>query len=118
MRECHGQANFKGKFNLGQLGFVLSLENFDRWLDAVELVETMEMPPEDADLPDDEEREKLLSYLKNGLSKFRSEKHMDFRNAAPPEQQRVRTKRSRCLADRGRRLTNPRNLVGDSLSRV
>ena len=115
--ECHGQANFKGKFNLGQLGFVPSLENFDRWLDAVELVETMEMPPEDADLPDDEEREKLLSYLKNGLSKFGSEKHMDFRN--PPRRlnnrEFVQSVADALLIEDVGTHQPTANLVGDSL---
>lgn len=80
--QCHNPDKSKGKFKLDDLGTSPTTFNFQRWLDAAELVTAEEMPPEDDSRLTTEERQKITTYLKTGLAKFQPSMDVSLRN--PP----------------------------------
>lgn len=69
---CHNDEKAKGKFRLGDLGKSPSSDSLQRWLDALDLVASKEMPPEDESELSDAYRQELITYLKNQLSAFKN----------------------------------------------
>ena len=70
--ECHNADKAKGKFKLADLGTAPNAANFQRWLDAAELVGAQEMPPEDGGNLTAAQRKQLVAYFKNGLAKYQA----------------------------------------------
>ncbi|MFL2943455.1 MAG: DUF1588 domain-containing protein [Limisphaerales bacterium] len=80
--ECHNADKAKGKFKLADLGTAPNAANFQRWLDAAELVGAQEMPPEDGGNLTAAQRKQLVAYFKNGLAKYQATVELSLRN--PP----------------------------------
>lgn len=80
--QCHNPDKAKGKFKLDDLGASPTPANFQRWLDAAELVAAEEMPPEDDNKLSADERQKITAYLKAGLTKYQPDADVPLRN--PP----------------------------------
>lgn len=67
---CHNEDKAKGKFKLTDLGQRPVGDNLQRWLDALDLVTSEEMPPEDDSEISTADRQKLIAYLKGQLATF------------------------------------------------
>ena len=78
--ECHNVDKAKGKFKLADLGTAPNAANFQRWLDATELVGAQEMPPEDEGNLTAAQRKQLVAYFKNGLAKYQATAELSLRN--------------------------------------
>ena len=61
--ECHNADKAKGKFKLADLGTAPNAANFQRWLDASELVGAQEMPPEDGGNLTAAQRKQLVALV-------------------------------------------------------
>ena len=68
--KCHNEDKAKGKFKLTDLGQHPAGDNLQRWLDALDLVTSEEMPPEDDSELAASDRQKLVTYLKTQLASF------------------------------------------------
>ena len=68
--ECHNDEKAKGKFNLSHLGEEPTNENLDRWVDVLDLVSAAEMPPEDDVEISEEDRSKLVAFVKSKLKAY------------------------------------------------
>lgn len=68
--KCHNEDKAKGKFKLADLGQRPAGDNLQRWLDALDLVTSEEMPPEDDSELSASDRRQLVSYLKQQLATF------------------------------------------------
>ncbi|MDF1814027.1 MAG: DUF1592 domain-containing protein [Verrucomicrobiales bacterium] len=114
--DCHNDEKSKGKFNVATLGSGPTSENYDRWLDSLDLVTSGEMPPEDDSKLSDSERSKLAKYL--------DKKVRSFAVGSTPKQAPPRRLNNRefansvrdvlLLEDIGTNLPTA-NLIGDSL---
>jgi len=67
---CHNEKKAKGKFKLADFGERPAAGNLQRWLDALDLVTSGEMPPEEESELDTSDRSKLISHLKKQLAGF------------------------------------------------
>ena len=80
--ECHNADKAKGKFKLTDLGPAPTAANFQRWLDAADLLAAGEMPPEDKSNLSAAQRQQLVAYFKGGLAKYQATAKLSLRN--PP----------------------------------
>jgi mono/diheme cytochrome c family protein len=63
--KCHNHAKKEGELDLGRYdSFAKALEVRPMWDNLVKRVEAKEMPPEGAPMPSDEERQKLVAWIK------------------------------------------------------
>lgn len=69
--KCHNEDKAKGKFKLGDLGERPADDNLQHWLDALDLVTSEEMPPEDDSEITAADRQELITYFKRQLSAFK-----------------------------------------------
>ena len=68
---CHGEEKTKGGLNLAQLLTQRPLiKNREQWNHVVDLVSAGDMPPEDEDQPNAEERRAILRFLDRELNHF------------------------------------------------
>ena len=116
--DCHNPDKAKGKFQLKQLGASPSAASFDRWVNAIENVETKEMPPEEDSTITGEERRALARYLNQAIRGFDSS---GVAEAAPPAPRRLNNREfansvrdALLLEDVGTQLPVD-NLIGDTL---
>ncbi|MDB4512290.1 DUF1587 domain-containing protein, partial [Arenicella sp.] len=80
--ECHNEEKTKGKFKLTDLGNGPTQENFERWVDALDLVTAEEMPPEDDSKLTTPERKKLAAWLDEKVRNYENTSRLIDR--APP----------------------------------
>jgi hypothetical protein len=80
--ECHNGNKAKGKFKLTDLGQRPAGDNLQRWLDALDLVTSEEMPPEDDRELSGSDRQKLVFWLKQQLATFEKEAKSPSRTKA------------------------------------
>ena len=66
--KCHNPEKKKGKFELANLGNIVTSENVDLWNDAMDQVITEEMPPKESLSPED--RETLVSWFKTKIDAY------------------------------------------------
>ena len=115
--KCHNEDKAKGKFKLADLGQRPAGENLQRWLDALDLVTSAEMPPEDDSEISVADRGKLISWLQQQLATFE-------KGSSGPQRTPARRLNNREFAnsirdallieDIGTHLPTD-NLIGDSL---
>lgn len=68
--KCHNDEKSKGDFKIAELGAAPMDDNFQRWLDALDLVIIEDMPPEDESELTADEREQLVAYLEQNIKSF------------------------------------------------
>ncbi len=115
--DCHNDKKSKGKFELSFLGEAPTGDNFDRWLDCLDLVTAEEMPPEDDSHLLAADRKKIVAYLDEQVRSF--EKSADFTEAPKPRRLNNRefsnsVRDVLMIADVGTHQPTD-NLIGDSL---
>ncbi|MCM8535002.1 MAG: DUF1592 domain-containing protein [Lentisphaeraceae bacterium] len=66
--DCHNAEKKKGEFDLADLGEVVTKENVNLWHDAMEQVETEEMPPKEQ--LSDKNRNKLTNWFKAKIDNY------------------------------------------------
>ena len=82
---CHNAEKQKGGVNLAKdENPRLIAENRKTWLVALEMIETRQMPPEDATQPNDEQRKQLIDFVKKTLN------NLDCAKIAEPGRPTVR----------------------------
>ena len=69
--KCHTGQDAESEFLLSALGDRPTEENLERWLKALDLVSAGEMPPEDASRLSKADRQKLISWFKQNLARYR-----------------------------------------------
>lgn len=115
--KCHNEEKAKGKFKLTDLGARPADDNLQLWLDALDLVKSEEMPPEDESEISSAERQQLVAYINQQLATFKQ-------GSSEPKRTRSRRLNNRefansvrdvlLLPDIGTHLPTD-NLIGDSL---
>jgi len=68
--KCHNDEKSKGDFKIAELGAAPMDGNFERWLDALDMVTIEDMPPEDESELTVAERERLVAYLEQNIKSF------------------------------------------------
>ena len=115
--KCHNEDKVKGKFKLADLGQRPAGGNLQKWLEALDLVTSAEMPPEDDSEISDADRGKLVAWLKQQLATFEKGSSESKRTTARRLNNRefANSIRDVLLIDHiGTHLPTD-NLIGDSL---
>ena len=68
--ECHNSTKKKGKFDLAEAGHSIDLKSLEQWTEVLEQIETQEMPPEDEVNLKPEERQLIISWIKESLQTY------------------------------------------------
>ncbi len=68
--KCHNDEKSKGKFKIADLGSEPTDDNFERWLDCLDLVRVEDMPPEDESKLTSTDRKQLVTYLEQKIKSF------------------------------------------------
>ena len=115
--ECHNEEKSRGKFKLTDLGAAPTTTTLDLWIEALDLVDTEEMPPEDEAEISSADRKAIIAFLDQNIQTFQSAASISY--ATKPRRLNNREfansiRDALLLPDIGTHLPTD-NLVGDSL---
>lgn len=68
--DCHSRDDPEAGFSLEETGIPDVPANFEKWTVVLQKIAGHEMPPEDADQPEDKEREVVAKWIDAGLASF------------------------------------------------